>query len=189
MIVVFAVLTCVQWHWCKKSDCVQVTNSNIPPPPPNFSFHKATATLCHTHLSEAYPFYKNCKSNPFNRDTEWLPKNVLFTTLRLNRKYTAFPQRTVENEFPMSGGMQSGACVFLAILIYSELRQRNQWSGGTTADCHHSFHISLHFNAARAQKVLKSVSVVARLARNNGQTPYWTKAALRLSVVTRTEVR
>lgn len=107
-------------QWCKKSDYVQIQH----PPPIPLSIR--AWSLYHTHRSEAYPFYKNCKSNPFNRDTEWLPKNVLFTTLRLNRKYTAFPPHAVENEFPMSGGMQSGACVFLAILIYSELRQRNQ---------------------------------------------------------------
>lgn len=84
---------------------------------------------------------------------------MLFTTLRLNRKYTAFPPHAVENEFPMSGGMQSGACVFLAIIIYSALRQRNQWSRRTPVDGHQSFHISLHFNAG-VQKVLKSVLVV-----------------------------
>lgn len=83
-----------------------------------YSFHKNPAALSsRTHRSEAYPLCKNAMTDPFNRDPEGLPKNVLFTTLQLNRKCTAFPQDSMENGFPMSSGMQSGACAFLAANI------------------------------------------------------------------------
>lgn len=87
---------------------------------------KPSSSLSRTHRSEAYPLCKNGMTNPFNRDPEGLPKNVLFTTLRLNRKCTAFPQDSAENGFPMSGGMQSGACVSLAANAYRQPSQRDQ---------------------------------------------------------------
>lgn len=67
---------------------------------------------------------RNGMTNPFSRDSGGLPKNVLFTTRRLNRKCTAFPQGSAENEFPMSGGTQSGACVFLAITVSQSRRDQ-----------------------------------------------------------------
>lgn len=129
---------------------------------------KPSSSLSRTHRSEVYPLCKNGTTNPFNRDTEDLPKNVLFTILRLNRKCTAFPQDS-ENGFPMSGGMQSGACFFLAVNICQSVepkRSREQRQEGlpsiTTHPCH-------HLNAARARKVLKiKLNVVVRqISRGN----------------------
>ena len=116
---------------------------------------KPSSSFSRTHRSEAYPLCKNAITNPFNRDTEGPPKNVLFTTLRLNRKRAAFPHDSAENGFPMSGGMQSGACVPLAVNIYCHLSHRDQWSGiseGVSLPSIRSHRLS----AARARKVLKT---------------------------------
>lgn len=102
--------------WTEKST-VFPENSERDYTAPQLLFpQKPSSSLSRTHRSEAYPLCKNGITNPFNRDTERPPKNVLFTTLRLNRKCTAFPQYSAENDFPMSGGMQSGACVLLAVI-------------------------------------------------------------------------
>lgn len=110
----------IKLPWREKST-VFPENSERDYLPPQLLFpQKPSGSLSRTHRSEAYPLCKNAITNPFNRDTEGPPKNVLFTTLRLNRKRAAFPQRSAENGFPMSGGMQSGACVLLAVNIYCQ---------------------------------------------------------------------
>lgn len=93
----------------------------------NYCFHKNRAALSvariglkHTHS------VKTAKQIPLTETPRGPPENVLFTTLRLNRKCTAFPQDSAENGFPMSGGMQSGACVFLAVNIRCQLSRRDQ---------------------------------------------------------------
>lgn len=74
------------------------------------SFYKNWASLSVARIwSDAYPLCKNAVTNPFNRDTEHLPKNVPFTTLRLNRKSTAFPQDSAIV-------VQSGACVSSVVI-------------------------------------------------------------------------
>lgn len=74
------------------------------------SFYKNWASLSVARIwSDAYPLCKNAVTNPFTRDTEHLPKNVPFTTLRLNRKSTAFPQDSAIV-------VQSGACVSSVVI-------------------------------------------------------------------------
>lgn len=139
---------------------------------------KPSSSLSRTHWSEAYPLCKNGMTNPFNRDTEGPPKNVLFTTLQLNRKCTAFPQDS-ENGFPMSGGMQSGACVFLAVISavshVSQAKEINRGASGrsqTPINHSHPFHA---YHGATAGKVLKMVLnvVVAELTEATGELLFW----------------
>lgn len=90
-----------------------------------YSFHKNQAALSgRTHRSEAYPLCKNAMTDPFNRDPEGLPKNVLFTTLQLNRKCTAFPQDSMENGFPMSSACNQ--VHVLTWLLISTISQANR---------------------------------------------------------------
>lgn len=56
-----------------------------------YSFpQKASSSLGSTHRSEAYPHCKNAVTNPFSRDPKRLPKNVLFTTVRLEQEARCF---------------------------------------------------------------------------------------------------
>ncbi len=112
--------------WTAKSTVVPENSERDYLAPQLLYPQKPSSSLSRTHRSEAYPLCKNGMTNPFNRDTEGLPENVLFTTLQLSRKWTAFPQDSAENGFPMSRGMQSGACVFLALDVNCQLRRRDQ---------------------------------------------------------------